>query len=559
MRLPKLLPLLIVFLLAGCSASREAVVMPDEPAPITAASDEDALPEDDVEAALFPEAPAQWYVLDATADGVRGISLERAYELLADREPQREVIVAVIDSGVDVEHEDLAGKIWVNPGEVPGNGTDDDGNGYADDLHGWNFIGGPDGQNVENDTYEMTREVARLRDRFEGVDPASLSGEERAEFERYERLAEEVARKRAQFAETLGQVAAVEAMLMQALPLLKEATGSSVLTPEAVARLRSEEPEVQQAQGLYLYLAQYGITPEDIREQKAYFEARAKYAYNPDYDPRALIGDDYADLSERHYGNADVAGPDPSHGTAVAGVIAAVRGNGIGVDGVGGPAVRIMSVRTVPNGDERDKDVANAIRYAVDNGAMVVNMSFGKGLSPEKEAVDEAVRYAEERGVLLVHAAGNDGADIDTTANFPTRYYLNDTGAAANWLEIGATTWDDTFVASFSNFGAERVDLFAPGAELDVLAPGNEYSRVDGTSVAAPVVSGVAALLLSYFPELGPLDVREILLESAVPYHGQAVPRPGDGTPVDFGRLSATGGVVNAAEAVRLALERAGG
>lgn len=561
MRLPKLLPFLIALLLAGCSAPREATVMAEVPATapaedLGAPPDEDPFPE---APAALREAPAQWYTLDATDDGVHGISLARAYEMLEGREPQREVVVAVIDSGVDIEHEDLAGMIWTNPGEVPGNGLDDDGNGYADDLHGWNFIGGPDGQNVEHDTYELTREAARLRERFTGIDPGALRGEERAEFERYERLRAEVERKRAGFARSLEQAASVEAMVAWAQQVLEEATGSSAPSPEAVAALRSEDPKVQQAQGLFLYLAHSGITPEDLAEQRAYLEARAHYAYNLDYDPRALVGDDYADTSERIYGNADVAGPEPSHGTGVAGVIAAVRGNGLGLDGIGGPAVRIMSVRAVPDGDERDKDVANAIRYAVDNGALVVNMSFGKGLSPQKEAVDAAVRHAEQRGVLLVHAAGNGSANIDTTANFPTPVYLNDTGTAANWLAVGATTWDDSFVASFSNFGAARVDLFAPGEDIDVLAPGDAYDRADGTSFAAPVVSGIAALLLSYFPELSPLEVRQILLDSAVPHHGRAVPRPGDGVPVDFGRLSATGGIVNAAEAVRLALERTGG
>jgi subtilisin family serine protease len=247
-------------------------------------------------------------------------------------------------------------------------------------------------------------------------------------------------------------------------------------------------------------------------------------------------------------------GPDASHGTHVAGIIGAVRGNGIGIDGIAAD-VRLMTLRAVPDGDERDKDVANAIRYAVDNGAHVINMSFGKGFSPRKSLVDDAVRYADERGVLMVHAAGNDGEDLETEASFPTAEY-DDGGRAENWIEVGAANWDvESLAAPFSNFGRTRVDVFAPGVAILSSVPGDEFEREDGTSMAAPVVTGVAALLLAYFPNLTAADVRSILLESATPHGDRTVPQPGSGAPVPFGTLSVTGGVVNAYQAVLRALE----
>ena len=250
--------------------------------------------------------------------------------------------------------------------------------------------------------------------------------------------------------------------------------------------------------------------------------------------------------------------PDAEHGTHVAGIIGAERGNGIGVDGIA-PAVKLMTIRTVPNGDERDKDVANAIRYAVDNGAQVINMSFGKAYSPRKAVVDEAVRYAESRNVLLVHAAGNDAADIGETPSFPIRNFAGG-GMASNWIEVGASGWraPDGLAATFSNYSANEVDVFAPGVDIYSTVPGDEYSRNSGTSMAAPVVTGLAALLMAYYPGLDAREVRQIILDSATRLPDTSVIRPGtEDERVLFGTLSATGGIVNAYEALRLAEQRA--
>jgi subtilisin family serine protease len=327
-----------------------------------------------------------------------------------------------------------------------------------------------------------------------------------------------------------------------------------------VEALRPLDAQVAQARQIYLQLHAMGVDRQMIEEEGQAIGSRLEYGLNLDFDPRDIVGDDYADPTERIYGNADVAGPDPSHGTAVASLIAAERDNGVGIDGVTND-VRIMAVRAVPDGDERDKDVANAIRYAVDNGAHVINMSFGKAYSPYKEVVDQAVAYADERGVLMVHAAGNDATDLAVTPNFPSDL-LPDGQAAELWLEVGASAWQgpDQLAAVFTNYGREQVDVFAPGVALVAAKPGDAYGPSDGTSVAAPVVSGIAALLMAHFPEFTAAEVRAIILETATPLGEQTVVLPGEGQgTARFGDLSVTGGIVNAAAAVQRAAELGAG
>jgi subtilisin family serine protease len=498
-------------------------------------------------------------MLDPMTDGVHGTGVDRAYrELLADRQPQRTVVVAIIDSGVDVEHEDLRANVWTNPNEVPGTSRDDDGNGYVDDVHGWNFIGGADGRNVKHDTYEVTRLYVELRPRFESASPDTLSPSARAEYERFLRIREDLENSRTEARETLDRVRIIESALQQALSILRTQLGPGDLTPERVSGLRSTRPDVVRARSIYLELAEHQLTEEAIEEAIEHFESRLAYGYNPEFDPRPIVGDDYSNPRERFYGNPQVGAESPTHGTMVAGIVAAERDNGTGVDGIAN-GVQIMAIRAVPDGDERDKDVANAIRYAVENGAHVINMSFGKAYSPQKEVVDEAVRFAESHGVLLIHAAGNAGENLDAGENYPNRYYLaGDT--AQLWIEVGASSWqgENRLAAEFSNYGRTRVDLFAPGADIRSTAPGNEYRVQSGTSFAAPVVTAVAALLMAYYPHLDAAAVRRIILETATRYPGREVVRPGsEDELVEFCALSVTCGIVNAYAAVRTAAQSA--
>ena len=321
--------------------------------------------------------------------------------------------------------------------------------------------------------------------------------------------------------------------------MLRQASGADSLTPDRVRAVAPSTPQITRARQIYLELTSQGATPSVIEDGLTSLEGQLKYALNPSYNPRTIVGDNYADPSEHRYGNADVMGQDAKHGTHVAGIIGAVRGNGIGIDGIA-PAVKFMMIRTVPDGDERDKDVANAIRYAVDNGAQIISMSFGKAYSPFKAAVDDAVKYADAHGVLMVHAAGNDGADLSNGKNFPTPAYLSG-GRPVNWIEVGASSWKggDSLAAPFSNYGHDQVDVFAPGVDILSTVPGNQYERDSGTSMAAPVVTGLAALIMDYYPNLSASDVKSIIM-STVSKHDQMVLQPGSD---DQGSVRVTVGV----------------
>ncbi len=500
-------------------------------------------------------APENWFNLDLTNDKVHGVSSEKAYnELLKDKKPKKVVLVAVIDSGVDPEHEDLKEVMWVNPGEIAGNGKDDDGNGYIDDIYGWNFIGGKDGKNVNEETLEMTRIYAELK---------AKKKRNKAEEKYYKMLRDNIESKTTQ----MKIYKASYDMIKESLNTLKEHIGKDNFGAEEVEAIGSDAPvKVRKAKEMaagYLAETDYKEFMESIDGALEYFDRQLLYNLNPEFDPRPIVGDDYKNQTERIYGNADVYGPDAEHGTHVAGIIGAIRGNSIGMDGVA-HNVRIMSIRTVPNGDERDKDVANAIRYAVDNGADIINMSFGKAYSYNKKVVDAAVQYAEKKGVLLVHAAGNENKNIDIEDNFPTKFYQVDkkdptkrgTKVAKNWIEVGALSWKPgaDAPAVFSNYGKATVDLFAPGVDIYSTIPESKYKPNSGTSMAAPVVAGVAALVKSYYPELTAAQLKECLEKSVTPITYE-VKIPGTSKKVAFKELCITGGVVNAYAALKLAEE----
>jgi subtilisin family serine protease len=241
-----------------------------------------------------------------------------------------------------------------------------------------------------------------------------------------------------------------------------------------------------------------------------------------------------------------------SHGTHVAGIIGAKRNNGKGIDGIADQVILMPIVATTAKGDERDKDVANAIRYAVDNGARIINMSFSKRFSSDKQLVDEAFRYAEQNQVLIIHAAGNDGNDLDTATYYPIPYDQNGR-RFSNLITVGWSRplFNERLAHPNSNYGQD-VDLFAPGSDILSTVPGNSYDYKSGSSMSTPVVTGVAALLWSYFPKLTMLQLKTILLRST--YKPRImVNRPGSKTLVPFSSLSATGGILNARNAVEMA------
>ncbi|WKN42413.1 S8 family peptidase [Tunicatimonas pelagia] len=495
-------------------------------------------------------APDNWYNLDPLTNQVQGVSTEKTYQILADRKGEK-VTVAVIDSGVDIEHEDLQGKLWINQDEVAGNGIDDDQNGYVDDVYGWNFIGGSEGDHVNYDTYELTREYARLKEKYQNINPDDLPKKERAYFEKIEQQYET---KQAEAQQEYQAFTYFHKNFTRSQKLMEAYLDVDSLTAQDVRNMESSDEIVLMAKGFMEYAFENGLDESLLEEGIEHYRQAVDYGYNLEYNPRTIVGDNYEDISEKFYGNNDVTGPDSRHGTHVAGIIAADRHNNLGTKGIA-DHVEIMAIRAVPNGDERDKDVANAIYYAVDNGAQIINMSFGKSFSPNKSIVDEAVRYAEEKGVLIIHAAGNSSENIDETDNFPSKIYENKK-PASNWIEVGASSWkgQEDFVATFSNYGKRSVDVFAPGVDVFSTTPNQGYESLSGTSMAAPVTAGIAALLMSYYPDLDATQVKEIILSSVVKLDGLKVNCPGKSDKqINFSNLSSTGGVVNAFEAVKLA------
>ncbi len=505
---------------------------------------------------LAQSPPQNWFLLDPRTDHVYGVGCERAYNELLKGKTSSTVIVAVIDGGVDVTHEDLKSKIWVNPKEVASNNEDDEHNGYTDDINGWDFIGGPSGD-VRYDQFEITRLYKKLNDKF-GENTSALSTTGNSEYQYYQKIKHDYEEKSS---ESRMNYKLYEHFL-NGMDDLFAAAGTDNPSAQQIQSLPVSDTSLRlaTAQQILLSMMKDGTTAEEIRQdlQQGIDEVKAdaEYHYNPDYNARAIVGDNYEDITQRNYGNNDVAGSDPLHGTHVAGIIGADRDNNIGIKGIA-ENVKILVVRCVPDGDERDKDVGNSIRYAVDQGAKVINMSFGKGYSYSKKAVDDAIKYAMAHDVLIVHGAGNDNMDIDTGVVYPNKYF-EDGGIADNYINVGANMWDNR-LAVFSDYGKKNVDLFAPGVQIYSTVPGNKYRNLQGTSMSSPMVAGVAAMIRSYFPQLTAPQVRMLLIKSVVKMPRKVVVpserTQGKGKPkmAKLKKLSVGGGVVNAYNAVKLA------
>ena len=502
---------------------------------------------------------ANWQNLDLKSDGVFGISTEKAYKDILKGKKSSPIIVAVIDGGIDIEHEDLKKVLWVNQKEIPGNGIDDDKNGYADDVHGWNFIGSPKA-NIHYDNMEVIRLVNKLEPKYAAaLNSTPFTEVERKEFQTYKKV-----------------VTDYMAKLQSAQMGLQNTTMIKKYLDEITAKLGKENPtsddfgEYKAANDIESQVIKF-IRPElkkggfkkfyeELNDGIKYYTTQVKYNLNVEFDPRKdSVGDDYANSYERYYGNNNVKGPDAEHGTHVAGIVGAIRNNDLGIKGVANN-VKIMAIRTVPDGDERDKDVANSILYAVDNGAKILNMSFGKSYAWEKKVVDDAVKYAVSKGVLLVHAAGNDGKNTEKEDNFPNRLFTDSLGktmgTAEGWIEVGASGWknDEDLVASFSNYGGKTVDVFAPGVKINSTMPGSTYKENDGTSMAAPVVAGLAAMIWSHYPLFTAIQIKDIIMNSVVKVEQKLkIKEDGDNRKVLLSDISVSGGIVNAYNALQLA------
>ncbi|REC75563.1 S8 family serine peptidase [Chryseobacterium rhizosphaerae] len=498
-----------------------------------------------------------WYHKDFSTSKVYGVNTANAYQYLESKGLKpKTVVVGVLDSGVQVDHPGLVKNLWSNPNEVPGNGKDDDGNGYIDDVHGWNFIGGKNGD-VDIDNMEVTRVVAKYKPLFEGDDSTKNKANQAKmpeDFAMYMKAKELFTKKSIEAKQNFQTYS----MINELIPNMVKLLGGKAVTAETISAIKA--PTEQKDAIAFQVLGQVSQSPEFKGKSSAEFEKLIKeqmkeaidyYApqskqYDLSYDTRKeIVGDNYDDYSEKKYGNNHYEGPDAEHGTHVAGIIAGLPQGNVIQYGVASKVAKIMSVRTVPNGDERDKDVANAIRYAVDNGAKVLNMSFGKPVSPGKNVVWDAFKYAEDKGVLLVKAAGNENEDVAEHLAFPTNFknVADEKPFVSNVLVVGASTNKNSALrASFSNYNKKMVNVFAPGEEIYSTVPKNEYKYLQGTSMASPVVAGAAAILLAYMPDLKPYQVIEALVKSSNP-----------NTENGFADYSQAGGVIDVKKAAEYA------
>ncbi len=518
-------------------------------------------------------APDNWHQLDQKETGFYGVSLDKAYAFLKTKKVKsKTVVVAVIDSGIDTLHEDLKTILWTNTKEIPGNGIDDDKNGYTDDVHGWNFLGGKDGRNVKEAGLEVNRVYHRFKDKYDGKTEQQIAAKDLNEFKLWqnaERLISPAPDPNKMPTDFLKKIYNA---IVSSDSILKIGIGKLVYTGTELEAYKpgNKDEKVSKEKFLQLFKltqAMDGTNKEiiegiggDISHQEEEDEKALTAKTVAPVNSRAeIVKDNEFDVNDRFYGNNDIMANTPFHGTHCSGIIAGVRNNGKGINGIA-DNVRIMMLRAVPDGDEYDKDIANAIRYAVDNGAQIVSMSFGKYLSPQKAAVDEAVKYAETKGVLLVHAAGNENKNSDVDGSFPNPVFENTEYRASNWITVGASG-DPTnggLAAEFSNYGKKQVDVFSPGVRINSTIPGGDtYGKASGTSMACPVVAGIAALVLEYNPTLSAKQLKYVIEKSAEPLN-EKVNVPGSEEQVNFSELSKTGGIVNAYNAVKIAATLSG-
>lgn len=480
-----------------------------------------------------------WGHLDLEKDTIPGMAVDRAYAEIIKNKKGTKVIVAVIDSGIDIDHEDLDDVIWTNKDEIPNNGKDDDNNGYVDDIHGWNFLG---------DTYEEQLELTRIIAKGDANTPNY--NEARAAYEEELKLWQE---RKAQNNQILP-------VILSSHNAISEHLKKEEYTLEEVKAIKTTDQTLLRHQDIISQTFGFGLgtiteTISVFQEQKEQIDSYLNYKLNKTFSGRKT-GDNPDDLDDKvGYGNGNVKPKEASedHGTHVAGIVAAERNNGKGANGVANN-VEIMAIRSTPRGDEYDKDVALAIRYAVDNGAKVINASFGKSFSPHSEWVRDAIKYAADKDVVFVHAAGNDSKNVDIEPNFPSDN-INGKEISNNYISVGALApkYGSQMIASFSNYGTKNVDIFAPGQDIYSTVPENKYEENSGTSMAAPAVAGLAALIRSQYPQLTAAQVKTVILNSGLQLNTKVVVGGDTEKVQSFSNLSTSGRIANAYNALIMA------
>lgn len=501
-------------------------------------------------APIFSQSSIYWHWKDLSKDGIHGISLENATQKLSQLHVEpKQIIVAILDGGIDTTHSYLKNALWINPKEIPNNQIDEDKNGYIDDINGWNFLGGKDGRNIHKLTDEKSRIYHAFKAKYtiSNFDSTTLNLSEKKQYRQWLIAANEI-----NFSEA--DQSNLEYISISRNVLKKIATS---IVPE-IADSNYSLLELSNFQPLsrigleakLAYIKTINILGIDssihyqelVQDLDEYIEGKEKAANAKEQAPAPIraeiVKDDYANFFDNHYGNKDIMGPSAKHGTHVAGIVSNQN-----------PLIKIMGVRVVPDGDEYDKDIALGIRYAVDNGAKIINMSFGKSFSPEQYWVDSAIRYAASKDVLLIHAAGNEKYDLNTKPVFPNPYSDIFKDTATNMITVAASSdssFKQSLLTDFSNFGNQVVDIIAPGDKIYSSLPNNKFGFLSGTSMATPVVSHLAALLMAYYPSLSAESIKKILI--------LANWKPSDpSTQESLAAIAKSGGILNAEKAIDLA------
>ncbi|WP_445455707.1 S8 family peptidase [Flavobacterium sp. HNIBRBA15423] len=511
-------------------------------------------------------------------NSLNGISLNKWHKE-NPKKIKEQIVIAVLDTQIDTNHEDLQDQFWVNIDEIPNNTIDDDNNGYIDDVNGWNFLGTKSGNYIVWANFEYVRFIRDWKEKFEGKKKEDVEDKDLENFKIYSRCIAVLNYKKKYYENNQKSLDYDIFIYPKAKDTLKYYFPNEDYNYEKLANLynkvkgddkrtysdmlnNKDEDFLALVYNFYSNYASNITSLEILQDKKIQTDSILKKNLNIDYNERVFIGDN-PNILEKGYGNNKINAKIKeirsfnTHSTEVSSIMASIRSNGLGSDGFSNN-IKIMPLTISASGDEHDKDIAMAIYYAVDNGAKVINMSFGKDFSLHKEWVFEAMQYAENKNVLLVHCSSNDSRDIDRYHDYPNDIGYNKLPEVVdNFISVGSISkrTDSTMVSSFSNYGKKNVDIFAPGEEIYVAIPDNQYKYDSGTSLAAPMVSGTAALIWLYYPNLTVQEVKNIILESGVTIDKMVIKPGTKDEMVHFSELCKTGKILNTYNAMKMAEE----
>jgi subtilisin family serine protease len=534
-----------------------------------------------------------WHHL-APEDGVFGAAIERAHAAAREsglRPARRPITIALIGGGIDISHKAISDIIWVNRRERRINGRDNDRNGWIDDRHGWNFLGN-DTMTINSLSTMGDREFLRLKDKYnhflfveDGIAymfddelGALVETEPPADMEEFEYFLRVVTES--ELAETNRGVMLAKAVVWYIREIghsMRMAYPERVLTRTdfgEFVRAQQSTTAMQDALFAFIDLMFMSANTEDWNTMAAFAdtefipiqELRHERAMARRFPrERELIGDDPNDLNDKGYGNNNLLANNALRNTMIAGIIGAGGGQSE-IRGITNN-VQIMTLRIEADfGEPYMKDMALAIRYAVEQGADIIQLGATNRLFPRHQShwVEEALRYAEQRNVLVVIPVRDLSSNLDDFPFYPNRNLS--TGTLSNIITVAASdSLGNPFL--WANFSETELDIFAPGVEIKSAMPGNRYAIDSGSAYAAAMVTGVAAFIKNYFPQITPAQMRQLLIDTVTDRSDAEVEKQYRATAGSmrgriatdlflFSDLCVSGGILNAERAIKEAGRR---